>query len=39
MRVMAALGLCASIEPEVYLPTDKTIAMTQPIGRDGVPCM
>ncbi|KAB8251311.1 S-adenosyl-L-methionine-dependent methyltransferase [Aspergillus flavus] len=39
MRVMAALGLCASIEPEVYLPTDKTIAMTQPIGRDGVPCI
>ncbi|OGM51361.1 O-methyltransferase [Aspergillus bombycis] len=39
MRVMTALGLCANIEPEVYLPTDKTIAMTQPIGRDGVPCI
>ncbi|THC91391.1 hypothetical protein EYZ11_009140 [Aspergillus tanneri] len=39
MRVMIALGLCASREPEVYLPTDKTIAMTQPIGRDGVPCI
>ncbi|KAF7588263.1 hypothetical protein BBP40_005949 [Aspergillus hancockii] len=39
MRVMTALGLCASIEPEVYLPTDKTVALTQPIGRDGVPCI
>lgn len=39
MRVMTALGLCASYEPELYFPTDKTRAMTEPIGRDGVPCM
>ncbi|KAE8150349.1 S-adenosyl-L-methionine-dependent methyltransferase [Aspergillus avenaceus] len=39
MRVMEGLGLCACAEPEVYLPTDKTIAFTQPIGRDGVPCL
>ncbi|KAB8213402.1 S-adenosyl-L-methionine-dependent methyltransferase [Aspergillus novoparasiticus] len=39
MLVMAALGLCASIEREVYIPTDKTAAMTQPIGRDDVPCI
>ena len=39
MRVMTALGLCASYEPEVYMATDKTRAMTEPIGRDGVPCM
>ncbi|KAI9926344.1 hypothetical protein MW887_004108 [Aspergillus wentii] len=39
MRVMAGLGLCASHESEVYSPTDKTLAMTQPIGRDGVSCL
>lgn len=39
MRVMTALGLCASYEPEVYSATDKTRAMTEPIGRDGVPCI
>jgi hypothetical protein len=39
MRVMASLGLCATLEPEVYAATDKSITMTQPIGRDGVPCM
>ncbi|KAE8356405.1 S-adenosyl-L-methionine-dependent methyltransferase [Aspergillus coremiiformis] len=39
MRVMTALGLCASVEPEVYRPTNKTIALTQPIGRDGIPCI
>ncbi|KAB8238223.1 S-adenosyl-L-methionine-dependent methyltransferase [Aspergillus alliaceus] len=39
MRVMAALGLCASVEPEVYIPTEKTVALTQPIGRDGIPCI
>jgi hypothetical protein len=39
MRVMASLGLCTSTEPEVYRATEKTASMTQPIGRDGVPCM
>ncbi|KAJ6031002.1 hypothetical protein N7540_001734 [Penicillium herquei] len=39
MRVMTSLGLCISPEPEVYQTTDKAIAMTQPIGRDGVPCI
>ncbi|KAF9891627.1 hypothetical protein FE257_003638 [Aspergillus nanangensis] len=39
MRVMAALGLCTSVECEVYLPNEKTKAMTEPIGRDGVPCI
>lgn len=39
MRVMTSLGLCSSVEAEVYYPTDKSLAMTKPIGRDGVPCM
>ncbi|KAJ5704298.1 hypothetical protein N7493_011436 [Penicillium malachiteum] len=39
MRVMTSLGLCVSPEPEIYQATDKAIAMTQPIGRDGVPCI
>ncbi|KAJ5523664.1 hypothetical protein N7494_010314 [Penicillium frequentans] len=39
MRVMTSLGLCSSVEAEVYCPTDKSLAMTKPIGRDGVPCI
>ncbi|KAJ5620511.1 hypothetical protein N7510_004495 [Penicillium lagena] len=39
MRVMTALGLCASDEGEVYRATERTITMTQPIGRDGIPCI
>ncbi|KAJ5259610.1 hypothetical protein N7478_012591 [Penicillium angulare] len=39
MRVMCSLGLCESSETEVYRTTDKTISMTKPIGRDGVPCL
>ncbi|KAL2870602.1 S-adenosyl-L-methionine-dependent methyltransferase [Aspergillus lucknowensis] len=39
MRVVTALGLCASSEPEVYRPTSKTGMLTQPIGRDGVRCI
>lgn len=39
MRVISALGLCTSVECEVYRPNEKTQALTQPIGRDGVPCI
>ncbi|KAJ5699001.1 hypothetical protein N7462_001006, partial [Penicillium macrosclerotiorum] len=39
MRVMTSLGLCSSSEAEIYKATEKTIAMTKPIGRDGVPCI
>ncbi|KAJ5786949.1 uncharacterized protein N7503_012161 [Penicillium pulvis] len=39
MRVMTSLGLCSSVEAEVYCPNDKSLAMTKPIGRDGVPCI
>ncbi|GKZ34970.1 hypothetical protein AbraIFM66950_005409 [Aspergillus brasiliensis] len=39
MRVMTALGLCANPESEVYVATEKTVALTQPIGRDGIPCI
>ncbi|KAJ5948392.1 hypothetical protein N7466_001407 [Penicillium verhagenii] len=39
MRVMTSLGLCSSSEAEIYKKTDKTLAMTKPIGRDGVPCI
>ncbi|KAJ5642481.1 hypothetical protein N7490_006481 [Penicillium lividum] len=39
MRVMTSLGLCSSFEAEVYHPSEKTLAMTKPIGRDGVPCI
>ncbi|KAJ5673709.1 hypothetical protein N7507_002836 [Penicillium longicatenatum] len=39
MRVMTSLGLCSSVEAEIYRFTDKTLAMTKPIGRDGVPCI
>lgn len=39
MRVMASLGLCITPTPEVYVANDKTVALTQPIGRDGIPCM
>ncbi|KAJ5083864.1 hypothetical protein NUU61_008443 [Penicillium alfredii] len=39
MRVMASLGLCSMPAPEMYHANDKTVALTQPIGRDGVPCI
>jgi len=39
MRVMVSLGLCNTPAAEVYQANDKTVALTQPIGRDGVPCM
>ncbi|KAL4891810.1 S-adenosyl-L-methionine-dependent methyltransferase [Aspergillus ambiguus] len=39
MRVVTALGLCNSDECELYRPNEKTEALTQPIGRDGVPCI
>lgn len=39
MRVMASLGLCVTPTPEVYVANEKTVVMTQPIGRDGIPCM
>ncbi|KAJ5743292.1 O-methyltransferase [Penicillium manginii] len=39
MRVMNALGLCATSEPEKYIATDKSASMIHPIGRDGVPCI
>ncbi|KAJ5195583.1 uncharacterized protein N7498_009021 [Penicillium cinerascens] len=39
MRVMVSLGLCTTPTAEVYRANDKTVALTQPIGRDGVPCI
>ncbi|KAJ5413954.1 hypothetical protein N7509_000581 [Penicillium cosmopolitanum] len=39
MRVIASLGLCSTPAPEVYRANDKTVALIQPIGRDGVPCI
>lgn len=39
MRVIASLGLCSTPGSEVYRANDKTVALIQPIGRDGVPCM
>ncbi|KAL3479375.1 S-adenosyl-L-methionine-dependent methyltransferase [Aspergillus californicus] len=39
MRVVTALGLCASPEPEVYKPNSKTGVLTQPTGRDGIRCI
>ncbi|PYH91832.1 S-adenosyl-L-methionine-dependent methyltransferase [Aspergillus ellipticus CBS 707.79] len=39
MRVMTALGLCASNESEIYVANEKTLILTQPIGRDGIPCI
>ncbi|OGE50223.1 hypothetical protein PENARI_c018G01254 [Penicillium arizonense] len=38
MRVMTALGLC-SLSSEAYVASEKTVALTQPIGRDGIPCI
>ncbi|KAJ6111287.1 hypothetical protein N7486_003522 [Penicillium sp. IBT 16267x] len=35
MRVMTSVGLCSSVEAEVYYATDKTLALTKPIGREG----
>ncbi|KAJ5669927.1 uncharacterized protein N7477_005290 [Penicillium maclennaniae] len=39
MRVMVSLGLCITLGPEMYRANDKTLALTQPVGRDGVPCI
>ncbi|KAJ5486764.1 hypothetical protein N7530_001064 [Penicillium desertorum] len=39
MRVMASLGLCITPTPELYVANEKTVALTQPIGRDGIPCI
>ncbi|KAJ5123764.1 hypothetical protein N7448_009861 [Penicillium atrosanguineum] len=39
MRVIVSLGLCITLAPDVYRANDKTLALTQPIGRDGVPCI
>lgn len=39
MRVITSLGLCSIPAPEIYQANDKTVALIQPIGRDGVPCM
>ncbi|KAJ5102501.1 hypothetical protein N7532_003030 [Penicillium argentinense] len=39
MRVMTSLGLCSTLATEVYRANEKTVALTQPIGRDGVPCI
>ncbi|KAJ5532994.1 hypothetical protein N7494_009546 [Penicillium frequentans] len=39
MRVMASLGLCTTPEFQVYKANEKTAALTQPAGRDGVPCI
>jgi hypothetical protein len=36
---MVSLGLCITPTPEVYVANEKTVALTQPIGRDGIPCM
>lgn len=36
---MASLGLCSTPEAGVYRANDKTVALTQPIGRDGIRCM
>ncbi|KAJ5316510.1 hypothetical protein PENANT_c019G11649 [Penicillium antarcticum] len=38
MRVMTSLELCTSTS-EVYFANEKTVALTQPIGRDGIPCI
>jgi hypothetical protein len=39
MRVVASLGLCTTTEFQVYRANEKTAALTQPAGRDGIPCM
>ncbi|PYH40352.1 S-adenosyl-L-methionine-dependent methyltransferase [Aspergillus saccharolyticus JOP 1030-1] len=39
MRLMASLGLCMNPTPEFYRANAKTAALTQPIGRDGIPCI
>lgn len=39
MRVIVSLGLCDASGVEAYRANNKTAALTQPIGRDGVPCM
>ncbi|KAJ5223976.1 hypothetical protein N7468_008518 [Penicillium chermesinum] len=39
MRVIVSLGLCSPSGVEGYRANEKTVALTQPIGRDGVPCI
>ncbi|CAG8937812.1 unnamed protein product [Penicillium salamii] len=39
MRVMVSLGLCSMSASEVYTANEKTVAFTQPIGRDGLACI
>ncbi|CAG7983320.1 unnamed protein product [Penicillium olsonii] len=39
MRVMVSLGLCGMSAPETYAANEKTVALTQPIGRDGLSCI
>ncbi|KAK9857903.1 Demethylsterigmatocystin 6-O-methyltransferase [Penicillium brevicompactum] len=39
MRVMVSLGLCGMSGPEIYIANEKTVAFTQPIGRDGLACI
>ncbi|KAJ5630896.1 uncharacterized protein N7484_010996 [Penicillium longicatenatum] len=39
MRVVASLGLCTTTEFQVYRANEKTAALTQPAGRDGIPCI
>ncbi|KAL4784448.1 S-adenosyl-L-methionine-dependent methyltransferase [Aspergillus varians] len=39
MRVVTALGLCISSEPEVYQSNSRTAIFTQPAGRDGIRCI
>ncbi|KAF9884205.1 hypothetical protein FE257_002196 [Aspergillus nanangensis] len=36
MRVITALGLCTSVEPEIYYPNARTRQMAEPIGQDGL---
>ena len=33
------IWFCNTPNSDVYRPIDETVAFTQPIGRDGVPCM
>lgn len=39
MRLMTSLGLCSTVAPNVYRANEKTTALNEPIGHDGVPCM
>ncbi|EPS31670.1 hypothetical protein POX_d06137 [Penicillium oxalicum] len=39
MRLMTSLGLCSTVAPNVYRANEKTTALNEPIGHDGVPCI